>query len=153
MTANHVFHRYLGLPRFTYGVDVGVPVADEAADDVDAGEPDCAHKLLRSLKACSLLEDILAIKAEEHYVRVISRAGEELVLYRFSQALTDLAAEDGFRVHRSHWVRRSAIVVRRTSGKGMELMLDNGAVVPVSRRYHELVKQIVKVEDQAVPRA
>ncbi|MGZ0705055.1 LytTR family DNA-binding domain-containing protein [Pseudomonas sp. L5B5] len=148
MTANHVFHHYLGLPRFTYVAAADAPVTDEPVVDTGIVGPDCTHKLLRSLKACSSLEDILAIKAEEHYVRVISREGAELVLYRFSQVLVDLAAEDGFRVHRSYWVRKGAIVSRRINGKGMDLLLSNGAVIPVSRRYHELLNQVIKVEGE-----
>ncbi|UMZ10570.1 LytTR family transcriptional regulator [Pseudomonas sp. MPFS] len=89
---------------------------------------------------------ILVIKAEKHYVRVTTSRGEELVLYRFSNALADVAEEDGSRVHRSYWVRRCAVVSRRTHGKNMELLMSNGVVVLVSRRYHELVNKMVRVQ-------
>jgi hypothetical protein len=76
---------------------------------------------------------IYAVEAEDHYLRVHTDAGEELVSARFSDALADLAKARGFRTHRSWWVAADAIEgVRWQKGRG-ELRLANGLAVPVSR--------------------
>jgi DNA-binding LytR/AlgR family response regulator len=67
--------------------------------------------------------------------------GEDLVLGRFGDAVAALAALDGVRVHRSFWVRRSAVCSVRPQGKGLLLTLSNGAEIPVSQAYREIAKQ------------
>jgi hypothetical protein len=85
--------------------------------------------------------NILALEAADHYVRVLTERGEDLVLGRFSDAIDALASLDGVRVHRSFWVRRSAVRSVRPQGKGLLLTLTNGAEIPVSQAYREIAKQ------------
>jgi len=85
--------------------------------------------------------DVIALEAEDHYVRVHTMAGSALILMRFSDAITLLAALDGLRVHRSYWVRRSSVAETRSNGRGMTLLLDNGLHIPVSEGYKALVRQ------------
>ena len=78
---------------------------------------------------------LIAIEAEDHYVRVHTDAGSELVSMRFSEALEELSRAYGYRVHRSWWVAANAIeAVRWTRGTG-EVRLSSGIVAPVSRTY------------------
>lgn len=139
VAANFLFDRYLGMPRFRYASQLAQP---SISPDVWRGAR--GEELGRMLKRFSSVEEIWAIKAEEHYVRVIGKEREELILCRFSDALRAVAEEDGFRVHRSYWVRRSPLVSREIVGKRMNLIMSNGLKIPVSRRYHELVEQIVR---------
>lgn len=76
---------------------------------------------------------ILAVEAEDHYLRVHTEAGEELVTARFRDALAELADAPGFLIHRSWWVAAEAIdEVRWLRGRG-ELSLKSGLVAPISR--------------------
>lgn len=76
---------------------------------------------------------LIAVEAEDHYLRVHTDAGEELVTARFSDALAELAAAPGFRTHRSWWVAAEAIdEVKWLRGRG-EARLKCGLVVPISR--------------------
>lgn len=78
---------------------------------------------------------LLAVQAEDHYLRVRTDAGSALILMRLADALAALEGADGFRVHRSWWVARTAVdTVRWKAGRG-EFTLSDGAVVPVSRTY------------------
>ena len=78
---------------------------------------------------------LIAVEAEDHYLRVHTEAGETLLYLRFADALTELAAADGLRVHRSWWVARGAVdQVRWKQGRG-ELTLSGGLKAPVSRTY------------------
>lgn len=85
--------------------------------------------------------DVLALKAEDHYVRVYTDKGSTLVLSRISDAIEELAPLDGIRVHRSYWVRKSAVRAVGKRRRGLTLKLCNGLELPVSQSYKELVRQ------------
>lgn len=78
---------------------------------------------------------LVAVQAEDHYLRIRTEAGSALVLMRLSDALAALKGADGFRVHRSWWVARAAVEAARWKGGRGELILSDGAAAPVSRTY------------------
>jgi DNA-binding LytR/AlgR family response regulator len=83
---------------------------------------------------------LLAVEAEDHYLRVHTDAGCELITARFGDALAELSGWPGFRTHRSWWVAACAIDgVRWSRGRG-ELRLTSGLVVPVSRSQAQALK-------------
>lgn len=83
---------------------------------------------------------LIAVEAEDHYLRIHTDVGSELVLMRLGDALEALAAADGFRTHRSWWVARTAVEIARWKGGRGELILSTGAVAPVSRTYAAALK-------------
>lgn len=78
---------------------------------------------------------LLALEAEDHYLRVHTDRGNALVHKRFSDAIADIAAIEGLRVHRSWWVAKAAIERAERDGDRLSLRLRGGLVVPVSRTY------------------
>ena len=84
---------------------------------------------------------LIAIEAEDHYVRVHTDMGPELVTMRFSDALQELAQAYGYRVHRSWWVAAEAIEGVRWTRAGGEARLADGLVAPVSRSYAATLKR------------
>lgn len=83
---------------------------------------------------------LIAVEAEDHYLRVHTDAGSELISARFADALLDLAGVAGFQVHRSWWAAAGAIEgVRWRRGRG-ELRLAGGLTAPVSRTYAAKLK-------------
>jgi len=89
-------------------------------------------------------KDLIAIAAEQHYIRVYTKLGSELILYRFSDAVAELADWPGLRVHRSHWIMRSAINSIKPRGKSYSVELENGQVVPVSVTHRALVDRLAE---------
>lgn len=86
--------------------------------------------------------DLLALEMEDHYLRVHTAAGSDLILMRLRDAVAELAAIDGLQVHRSYWVAGAAVrEVERTPDGRMVLVLCNGLRVPVSRSYAAAVRQ------------
>jgi len=84
---------------------------------------------------------LIAIEAEDHYVRVHTDAGSELVGMRFSEAVEELALAHGYRLHRSWWAPADAIeAVRWKRGTG-EAQLIGGIVAPVSRSCADALKE------------
>jgi LytTr DNA-binding domain-containing protein len=84
---------------------------------------------------------LIAVEAEDHYLRVHTDAGDELVTARFGDALLELANLAGYQTHRSWWVAAGAIEAARwRRGRG-ELRLTCGLTVPVSRTYTAVLKR------------
>jgi DNA-binding LytR/AlgR family response regulator len=75
------------------------------------------------------------VEAEDHYLRLHTSKGQDLILMRLADAIAELDGVDGAQVHRSWWVAPNGIVdVVRHSGRAT-LTLRDGARVPVSRTY------------------
>lgn len=83
---------------------------------------------------------LIAVQAEDHYLRIRTEAGSDLVLMRFSDALEALADCDGFQTHRSWWVARDGVETARWKGGRGELVLSDGSAAPVSRTYAATLK-------------
>ena len=78
---------------------------------------------------------IRAVQAEDHYLRIHTDRGSDLVLMRLSDALEELEGLEGAQTHRSWWVARVAVRdVARGDGRAT-LTLEGGITAPVSRRY------------------
>jgi hypothetical protein len=84
---------------------------------------------------------LIAIEAHDHYLKVHTDAGEELVTLRFADALAELAQAHGWRVHRSWWVAADAVeAVRWRKGAG-EIRLVGGLTAPVSRSHAPVLRE------------
>ena len=78
---------------------------------------------------------IQALEAEDHYLRVHTDMGSELILMRLSDAIPELDGLDGTQCHRSWWVARSAVTGVAKHGGRATLSLNANIDVPVSRTY------------------
>jgi LytTr DNA-binding domain len=76
-----------------------------------------------------------AIEAEDHYIRLHTSAGSDLVLLRFSDALAELEGIEGAQVHRSWWVAKDAVTATARDGGKLLLVLRDGTKAPVSRSF------------------
>ncbi len=83
--------------------------------------------------------DVDVMQAEDHYLRLSGTKGDELILYRFADAVTELAPLGWTRIHRSFCVRDGAVAGREARGRTLELMMQSGQRVPVSERYRAVV--------------
>lgn len=89
-------------------------------------------------------DSVLALEAQEHYVRIHTDNGGTLVLYRFGDAVHELSqVRPGLRVHRSHWVAEDAISAVVPSGKTYCLRLVDGRDVPVSKAYKKVIENYI----------
>jgi hypothetical protein len=83
---------------------------------------------------------LYAISSEDHYLRVHTDRGEELILMRLADAIRELNGARGLQTHRSWWVAEDGVSdARRINGK-LILHLKSGAEAPVSRTYQAAVK-------------
>lgn len=85
---------------------------------------------------------LFAVSSEDHYLRVHTDRGEELILMRLADALRELDGADGQQVHRSWWVARGGIAdVLRENGKPV-IALKSGGRAPVSRTYQKAAREV-----------
>jgi DNA-binding LytR/AlgR family response regulator len=84
---------------------------------------------------------LIAIEAEDHYLRIHTEYGSDLVLMRMADACALLPEATGARVHRSWWAARAAAeTLSRREGK-VELLLANGLRIPVSRAVQASLRE------------
>lgn len=86
--------------------------------------------LLEALKP-AVRGEITALHAEQHYVRVYTIRGQDLIHFRFSDAVAVVAHLRGAQVHRSWWVARRAV----KDSDGRTLVTVDGFEVPIGRTY------------------
>lgn len=88
---------------------------------------------------------LIAVQAEDHYLRLHTDRGSDLILMRLADALAELEGLEGAQTHRSWWVARDAVVsVARGDGRAA-LTLTGGPerelTAPVSRRYARALRE------------
>lgn len=118
-----------------------MPVRVETRTVIAPPLPEAEAAFRRRLSAKRRGARLIAIEADDHYLKVHTDAGEELITLRFADALAELAQAHGWRIHRSWWVSAEAVeAVRWRRGLG-EMRLAGGLTAPVSRTYAPLLKE------------
>lgn len=150
LVVNFIFDRFLGLPRYRYVIPRGYDFHDPTPADADvpvlAGESSSSDKpgFMQRMPVDLGLDDILAIKAEQHYIRVFTANRDYMLLHRFSDAVHELGKDIGLQVHRSYWVNKKAIASIKPRAKKFQIKLVTGAEIPVSTPHHAMVKELAR---------
>jgi hypothetical protein len=84
--------------------------------------------------------DLWAVEAEDHYLRLHTSKGQDLILMRLADAVAELDGLEGAQVHRSWWVARDAIAEAERGDGRATLTLKDGSQVPVSRTYAKMLR-------------
>jgi hypothetical protein len=114
--------------------------ADALAAETAQSNPHPANFMER-LPAHLRDSQLWALKAEDHYLLVLTSKGEALLRLRLGDALRELTSIDGAQTHRSWWLARNAVhQVRKAEGK-VALTLPNGREVPVSRAFAKSLRE------------
>ena len=118
-----------------------LPVRVEARTIVALPLPEAEAAFRRRLSAKRRNAQLIAVEAHDHYLKVHTDAGVELVALRFSDAMDDLTQAHGWRVHRSWWVAADAVEAVRWRRGGGDLRLLGGLSAPVSRTYSAKLRE------------
>lgn len=108
------------------------PAVSPAVSSVPRPGPAPSNPLIDLLPA-ALGSDVIALEMEDHYVRVHTALGSELVLMRLRDAMVHVAQIEGMQVHRSWWVARAAVEDVVREGRNVRLTLARGIKAPVAR--------------------
>lgn len=110
------------------------PMAVVAPVEQPDAEPEYPPEFLSKLPV-ALRRDIIALEAEDHYLRVHTLHGSALILMRLADAGAIIDPRLGLRVHRSWWVAKDGVrALERTTGRVIARLVDD-TVVPISRTY------------------
>lgn len=85
--------------------------------------------------------DLYAVEAQDHYLRLHTSKGQDLILMRLGDAVAELEGLEGAQTHRSWWVAREALVEAERGDGRATLTLKDGSQVPVSRAYAKALRQ------------
>ncbi|MCU0882412.1 MAG: LytTR family DNA-binding domain-containing protein [Hyphomonadaceae bacterium] len=120
------------LPQVTHG----------PADTAETAETVPARPaFLDRLPARLFGAEMIAVEAQDHYLKVHTSRGTDMILMRLADAVKELEGIEGARVHRSWWVAKGAVQqAERGNGKAL-LDLAGGLQVPVSRSYARALRE------------
>ncbi len=85
--------------------------------------------------------EIYAVEAEDHYLRLHTSKGQDLILLRLSDAVAELEGVEGAQTHRSWWVAKAAVQAARRGDGRATLTLKSGVEAPVSRAYARTLRE------------
>ncbi|MDB5452417.1 MAG: hypothetical protein JWO33_995 [Caulobacteraceae bacterium] len=86
--------------------------------------------------------EVWAVEAEDHYLRLHTSKGQDLILMRLADAIAELEGIEGVQTHRSWWVARDGIVDARRGDGRATLTLKDGAEAPVSRTHAGRLREL-----------
>ncbi len=92
-------------------------------------------KFLARLPAKLTGAELYAVEAEDHYLRLHTSLGHDLILMRLGDAIDELEGLEGAQTHRSWWVARGAVAKAERFDGRAALTLKDGTEVPVSRGF------------------
>lgn len=143
-SVNHVVIQFVYVLIISLIISTGMYVAyvleqAKAAPDTSNADPFATFmdRLPLKLRAAELH----AVASEDHYLRVYTSLGEEMILMRLADAVRELSQADGLQVHRSWWVAKQGVQEeKRVDGRSL-LVLSSGIEVPVSRSFRAKAKE------------
>ena len=116
------------------------PKLENTTEALDRRAKYCTKQFLKRLPIQYQTAELYAVSSEDHYLKVHTSLGNELILMRLSDALIELGDADGQQTHRSWWVARQGIVQTKKSNNKINIELKSGEVAPVSRTYSKAVR-------------
>ena len=100
-----------------------------------AGKIAPAPKFLQRVPAKLNGAELYAVEAEDHYLRLHTSLGQDLILLRLADAIAELEGIEGAQTHRSWWVAKAAVASAERGDGRATLTLKDGAEAPVSRGF------------------
>jgi hypothetical protein len=83
--------------------------------------------------------EIMYVSSDLHYLNITTEKGTTLILGSIAK-FAEIFDDDGFLVHRSHWVNKAYVERILISGKNALCVMNNGKTVPISRSKRKLLK-------------
>lgn len=135
------------------GADAAPPASDNELQAPAAPGPAPPGALFFRALDPALGRSLVSLTKQDHYLQVVTREGEALILKRMADAVAELDGYPGMQIHRSHWVALDAVeAVEREAGRWLMRLCD-GRRLPISRsRINALRPVVAETVDAAVPK-
>ena len=151
MAAVHAYRRQFGVDWYTCRQDLPVPVSAAAESPPEEHRrSDLSSSVTADTISPPFLQQsrlpstarVQTLKAAEHYIEVVTDSGNDLLRYRFNDAIRELQPLDvGAQVHRSWWVSWDCVARSFQRDGKLHLLLHDGRVIPVSLAYKSEVRR------------
>ena len=115
------------------------------------GEVHPEARIFQRLSGAMRYASLIALRAEDHYVRVYTDVGQELIFMRFRDAVAETSPLRGFQTHRSWWVNGDVISDASYSRGSGEVKTLNGLSVPISRGFITKLREAGMFDKAAAP--
>lgn len=134
---------YLGVTLvMTSGMTALMMLATRRSIQTHAAPPEASPpRFLERLPLKLRGGEIYAVEAEDHYLRLHTSKGQDLILLRLSDAVAELEGIEGAQTHRSWWVAKAAVQDARRGDGRATLTLVSGVEAPVSRAYAKALRE------------
>lgn len=130
----------ISVPVYTLADLQEAAQSSQPADaDADTDESSQGLSLFRARLSNPPDGEILCLEMQDHYLKVHTATGTEMILCRMEDAARELQGL-GQRVHRSWWVADAARHEVTRDGQKLVVRLSNGVQVPVGRTYRASLK-------------
>lgn len=84
--------------------------------------------------------DMRYVQMQDHYLRVVTRGGEAMILMSLRDALAELEGLDGMQVHRSWWIALNDVTQIVREGRKTFAIMGDDARIPVSDTYRTALR-------------
>ena len=119
----------------TLAVNAYIEVQERRAPAPAPQQAEMVATVLHSKLPHHLGREILALRAQDHYLEVTTAKGSCMVLMRLGDAVRDLEGGNGMQVHRSWWISLDHVARVEKGANGPEVVMRDGQRVPVGRSY------------------
>jgi len=136
------FH-FTVLPFFVWIISIVICGIGELSRSRIENEPsqNMRPAIFERLKPSLRKAELYALSSEDHYVRVRTSKGDDLILLRLLDAIKETAPLKGLQTHRSWWVAEAGVeTVKKQDGK-LSILLKDGNLAPVSRNKAKSVRE------------
>lgn len=134
LVANYIVASLFNVRRYGFRVSHVEPQQEQQPSAKDAETSPLLSRI-----PFELGDDVIFLAANQHYIDVHTRKGSALVLYRLSDAVKEMG-DRGAQIHRSYWVAYDAIGAIKRDGSSLQVVLEDGRSLPVSRGYRQIFK-------------
>ena len=119
---NYYFNSALKQPIYRYqftgtqSLDTGASFSEDIEANLDRKTVPASNPTFVKLLAKENQGDLVAVQAQEHFIKVWTDSGNELIRYKFGTALLELEQQQGMQIHRSYWVVDDAVKQLKKDG-------------------------------------
>lgn len=85
--------------------------------------------------------EISYLQMQDHYLRVVTRRGEAMILMPMRDAIAELEGVEGLQVHRSWWVALGDVVQVGRDGRKTLAIMKDGTRIPVSETFKARLRE------------
>lgn len=139
--AANILPRHLAFGALLYFIHFYVQVGPRSNNQTEITEATATIEAAFLKKISGDVKgELQLLQAQEHYLKVTTDHGEDLILYKFGQAIDELPEDYGIQLHRSFWAAKHNIVGWSSTDNGIKAILQYGTEAPVSRRFEQQIK-------------